>query len=208
MAARPAFIKHVSELPDDGGTVWADSDEVLAIRTALSRPLGLVRIGVHHEVLEPGHRSALPHAEPLEEECVYVLEGHPHAWIDGEEYPLSPDDIVVYPPATGIEHCIVNRTDSPVRLLIVGERVLMPIERMQAFAQWLSAQHPEVGNLLKRPMDERLELADEFEGGGLADDPTQRETWRASLHIHALHKSSDQPGYPEVGAQLMGKAPD
>ena len=205
--SRPPFIKHVSELPDNGGTVWAGSDEVLAIRTSLSRPLGLVRIGVHHEVLEPGHRSALPHAEPLEEECVYVLEGHPHAWIDGEEYRLSPDDIVVYPPGTGIEHCIVNHTDTPVRLLIIGERVLVPAARLKQFASWLAAVHPEVGNLLKRPVDERLELANEFEDGALARDASVRETWRASLHIHALHRSSDQPGYPEVGALLMRKSP-
>jgi uncharacterized cupin superfamily protein len=205
MAARPAFIKHVSELPDNGGTVWAGSDEVLAIRTPLSRPLGLVRIGVHHELLEPGHRSALPHAEPLEEECVYVLEGHPHAWIDGEEYRLSPNDVVVYPPGTGIEHCIVNHTDSPVRLLIIGERVLVPAPRLTEFAQWLAGQHPEIGNLLELPLEARLELADEFEDGDLARSDTLRETWRASLHIHALHRSSDQPGYPEVGALLMGK---
>jgi len=61
MPDRPSFIKHVSELPDNGGSVWAGSDEVLSIRTPLSRPLGLQRIGVHHEVLEPGHRSIAAH---------------------------------------------------------------------------------------------------------------------------------------------------
>jgi uncharacterized cupin superfamily protein len=205
VSTRPDFIKHVSELPDNGGTVWAGSDEVLAIRTPLSRPLGLVRIGVHHEVLEPGHRSALPHAEPIEEECVYVLEGHPHAWIEGEEFPLSPNDIVVYEPGTGTRHCIINHTDQPVRLLIIGERLVVPAEQVVAFATWLRETHPEVENLLERSEAERLALADAFEGGALSRDPTLRETWRASLHIHALHKSSDQPGYPEAGALLMGK---
>lgn len=125
MSARPPFIKHVSELPDNGGTTWpwTGSDEVLGVRTQLSRPLGLVRVGVHHDVLAPGQRSSQPHAERWEEECVFVLEGEPVAYVDGERHALRPGDIAVFAPGTGIEHTIENPTQSDVRLLVVGERV-------------------------------------------------------------------------------------
>lgn len=125
MPTRPPFVKHVSELPDNGGTTWpwTGSDEVLGVRTPLSRPLGLVRVGVHHDVLRPGERSSLPHAERWEEECVYVLEGEPVASIDRERHPLRPGDIAVFAPGTGIEHTIENPSSSDVRLLVVGERL-------------------------------------------------------------------------------------
>ncbi len=119
---RPECIAHPSELPDNGGTVWSwtGSDEVLGVRTPLARPLGLKRLGVHHDVLAPGQRSSLPHAERWEEECVYVLEGHPSAWIDGASHRLGPDDFVAFSPR-GVRHTIVNDGDAPVRLLVVGE---------------------------------------------------------------------------------------
>ena len=107
---RHPCIRRAAELPSRA-VVWPDSTEVLSIRTPLSRPLGLVRLGVHHEVLEPGHRSSLPHAESTEEECVYVLEGHPHAWIDDALYPLAPDDIV----ALGFERELVQRVVTMVQ---------------------------------------------------------------------------------------------
>lgn len=124
MKRRPAFVKHVSELAS-GPMVWAwtGSDEVLSVRTPLSRPLGLTRLGVHHDVLEPGHRSSLPHAESYEEECIYVLAGRPKAWIDGELHQLAPDDTVVFVPGTGVRHTIVNDGDTDVRLLVIGERL-------------------------------------------------------------------------------------
>jgi len=185
---RPDFIKHVSELPDNGGTVWSGSDEVLSIRTPLSRPLGLVRLGVHHEVLEPGHRSSLPHAEAVEEECVYVLEGRPHAWVDGELHPLGPDDVVVFPPGTGIRHTIVNRTDAPVRLLVIGERAGVGRERVATFLEWLRGSHPEV----ERPehLDEQalLRLADEFEGGTVLESRGLSESWRVGFVDHVFRR--------------------
>lgn len=125
MASRPPFIRHHSELPDNGGTrwPWRGSDEVLGVRTPLSRPLGLVRLGIHHDVLAPGQRSSFPHAERFEEEAVYVLEGQPRARIDGEAHRLAPGDVCVFAPGTAVEHTIENDSEAPVRLLVVGERL-------------------------------------------------------------------------------------
>ena len=188
---RPDFIKHVSELPDNGGTVWPGSDEVLSIRTPLSRPLGLVRIGVHYEVLEPGHRTSLPHAELGEEECVYVLEGHPHAWIDGELHALGPDDIVVFVPDTGVEHTIVNKSEQNVQLLIIGERAGIRRPRILELLAWIGQTHPEVGEPGALSEPRLLELADEFEEGRVSANTGLLEAWRVGLMDHVFPKPSD-----------------
>ena len=63
----------------------------------------------------------MPHAESAEEEFVYVLEGTPDVWIDGELFRLAPGDGVGFPAGTGIAHSFLNNTDEPVRLIVVGE---------------------------------------------------------------------------------------
>ena len=199
---RPAFIKNVSELPDNGGSKFPGLDETFAIRTPLSRPLGFVRIGVHHEVLEPGHRTSLPHAELTEEECVYVLEGEPGAWIDGERHALKPDDIVVFPPATGIRHFIFNATDQPVRLLVLGERCAVSRERVQRFTLWVSEQRPELGSPDSLDEEKLLALVDEFEGGALGENRGLAESWRVGFIDHLFHRVSEFE--PEEAERLRG----
>ncbi len=189
--ARPDFIKHVSELRS-GPVIWPKApDEVLSIRTPLSRPLGLVRIGIHHEVLEPGHRSSLPHAESEEEECVYVLEGTPDAWIDGALHRLGPDDVVVFPPGTGIRHTIMNQTEETVRLVVIGERVATSRARVRRFVEWLRAEHPEIEGPEALDAAELLRLADEFEGGRIAKNRGLRESWRVGILDHLFERVSE-----------------
>ncbi|MCP5059075.1 MAG: cupin domain-containing protein [bacterium] len=187
---RPDFIRHVSKLAS-GKVRWPGSDEVLAVRTPLSRPLGLTRLGIHHEVLQPGHRSSLPHAEATEEECVYVLEGNPQAWIDGELHPLRPDDIVAFEPGTGIRHTITNPTDQPVRLLVIGERVAVGRKRMTRFLAWLGETHPEIGAPEDRPSEELIALANEFEGGRVRENRGLRESWHVGFIDHLRERRSD-----------------
>lgn len=122
MNKRPPNIRHFSELEEDRPGRYPGSSESLSRGAPLSRPLGLSRIGIHHETLEPGHRTSWPHAESTEEEFVYVLEGRPHVWMDGKNTPLGPGDAVAFTPGTGICHTIINFSDTPVRLLVVGER--------------------------------------------------------------------------------------
>ena len=187
---RPSFIRHVSDL-SSRDVVWPGSDEVLSIRTPLSRPLGLTRLGVHHEVLPPGHRSSLPHAEATEEECVYVLEGRPSAWIDGQLHALEPNDIVCFEPGTGIRHTITNPTSEPVRLLIIGERVAVSRARVARFVEWLGETHPELDRPDEATPDELIVLADEFEGGSVAGNRGLRESWRVGFIDHLYPRVSD-----------------
>ena len=118
---RPAFIKHYSEIQEPDDAHYPGSDELLSIGSPFGRVFGLLRLGIHHELLPPGRRTSYPHAEGAEEEFVYVIEGNPDAWIDGHLHRLVPGDGVGFPAGTGICHTFINNTDQNVRLLVVGE---------------------------------------------------------------------------------------
>ena len=118
---RPDFIRHWTELEGPDESHYANSDELLAIGAPLARALGLKQIGIHHERLLPGRRTSYPHAESMEEEFVFVLEGEPDAWIDGHLHRLSAGDAVGFPAGTGLCHTFLNNTSREVRLLVVGE---------------------------------------------------------------------------------------
>lgn len=107
----------------EGGDVnhYDVSDELQSISASFGMRFGLMRIGVHHERLMPGRRVSWPHAEADEEEFVYVIEGEPDLWIDGEVTRLKPGDGASFPAGTSIAHTFINNTKSDVRLLVVGE---------------------------------------------------------------------------------------
>ncbi|MGE4131912.1 MAG: cupin domain-containing protein [Bdellovibrionales bacterium] len=119
---RPDCIKHYSEIQEADDSHYPGSEELLSIGSPFGKAFGLTRIGIHHELLKPGRRTSWPHAESHEEEFVYVIEGHPEAWIDGHLYRLNPGDAVGFPSGTGISHTFINNSDADVRLLVVGER--------------------------------------------------------------------------------------
>ena len=72
------------------------------------RKLGLTRIGINYEVLSPGGQTAPPHAHEKDKEFVYVIDGTPDVWIDGNLYRLAPGDGVAFPNGTGIAHCFFD----------------------------------------------------------------------------------------------------
>ena len=121
MSARPAFIRHWRELEGADDAHYDGDTELMSIGAPLGRLLGLTRIGIHHERLPPGRRTSYPHAESAEEEFVFVLEGTPDVWIDGELHRLGVGVAVGFPAGTGICHTFMNNTRAEVRLLVVGE---------------------------------------------------------------------------------------
>lgn len=121
LAKKPASVvdwKHVQR-PDDSH--YPNDDELLGIGSPLAQALGLTRLGVWIDFLPPGRRTSWPHAEFDEEEMVFVLDGEPDAWIDGWLHRLGPGDAAGFPDHTGIAHCVINDSEAPVRLVIVGE---------------------------------------------------------------------------------------
>jgi uncharacterized cupin superfamily protein len=164
-AERPSFIRHWREVEASEEGHYPGDDEPLGFGAALARHFGLTRIGIHHERLPPGRRSSFPHAEMLEEEFVYVLEGKPDVWLDGELYPLKPGDSVGFPAGTGITHTFINNTDEEVRLLVIGEasrsdnRIFYPknLDMREKRSDWWENPPP---NPLARPIGSHDGLPD------------------------------------------------
>tara|TARA_R110002074_G_scaffold105660_2_gene228225 strand:+ start:525 stop:1010 length:486 start_codon:yes stop_codon:yes gene_type:complete len=82
---------------------------------------GLTKFGVNLTRIAPGGETALLHVHTLQEEFVFVLEGNPTLVTDSGETQLSPAMCAGFPP-NGVAHHLVNRTDSDVFILEVGDR--------------------------------------------------------------------------------------
>lgn len=118
---RPACIVHWSEIQKPDAPAYPGLAERFSIGSPFGAALGLSRIGIWHDVLPPGRRSSLPHAERDEEEFVFVIEGTPDVWLNGHLHRLKPGDGVGFPNGTGLAHAFINNTEEPVRLMVVGE---------------------------------------------------------------------------------------
>ncbi len=119
---RPEFIRHHSSLQDYFAyAFYSGSDESFTQGAALGSDLGLKNLGIHYEILAPHKRSSWPHAHSSEEEFVYFLEGEAHLWINGKEIPAKAGDIVYFPPGSNLAHTVMNKTDSPVKMIVIGE---------------------------------------------------------------------------------------
>ena len=92
------------------------------IKRALTDALGLTQFGVNLTELPPGAASALRHWHSHEDECVYILEGHPTLVTDAGETILHPGQAAGFPAGVADGHCLINQTDEPVVLLEIGAR--------------------------------------------------------------------------------------
>jgi len=95
------------------------------MRRREKRPLGdmfgLKNFGVNLTRLAPGGESALLHRHSKQDELVYILEGTPTLVTDRGEVQLAPGMCAGFP-AAGLAHQVVNRTDSDVVYLEIGDR--------------------------------------------------------------------------------------
>jgi uncharacterized cupin superfamily protein len=141
MTERHPAIVHWTAIEKLKPFVYDGHDEPMAVGANYRRHFGFTKLGIHHERLPPGRRTSFPHAESADEEFVYVLEGTPDVWLDGDLYRLAPGDAVGFPAGTGLAHTFINNTDAEVQLLVVGERskpsnrILYP-ERQQLHSNW------------------------------------------------------------------------
>jgi uncharacterized cupin superfamily protein len=92
------------------------------LKRPLGDPFGLTNFGVNHTRLAPGAESALRHAHARQDEFVYVLEGRPTLVTSAGPLELAPGMCVGFKAGDGDAHHIVNRTDTDVVLLEVGDR--------------------------------------------------------------------------------------
>jgi uncharacterized cupin superfamily protein len=92
------------------------------VKQPLGDLFGLANFGVNLTRLAPGAVSALRHAHTLQDEFVYVLEGHPTLVTDAGDMPLRPGMCAGFKAGTGDGHQLVNRSSEDVVYLEVGDR--------------------------------------------------------------------------------------
>lgn len=90
-------------------------------KRALGDQFGLVNFGVNLTRLYPGGESALLHSHSKQDEFIYILEGRPTLVMETGETQLEPGMCAGFP-AMGEAHQLVNRTNSDVVFLEIGDR--------------------------------------------------------------------------------------
>jgi uncharacterized cupin superfamily protein len=88
----------------------------------LSDPGGLTQFGAFIEELPPGSRSGHRHWHEAEDEMVYVLSGM-GILVEDHETVIQPGDALCWPKGTATGHRIDNRSEQPLRYLVIGTRL-------------------------------------------------------------------------------------
>jgi uncharacterized cupin superfamily protein len=88
----------------------------------LGKGVGLTQFGVNHVSLEPGSMSSLRHWHAGEDEFVYVLRGSVTLEDENGRHSLEAGVFVGFPAGEENGHHLLNESNEPVELLIVGSR--------------------------------------------------------------------------------------
>jgi uncharacterized cupin superfamily protein len=91
-------------------------------KRALGDVFGLSNFGVNLVTLKPGAHSALRHAHAVQDEFIYVLEGHPTLVTDAGETLLAPGMCAGFKAGSGDAHQLINRSALPAVYLEAGDR--------------------------------------------------------------------------------------
>ena len=92
-------------------------------KRALGDVFGLKNFGVNLTRLAPGGLSALRHSHTVQDEFVYVLEGHPTLITDAGETLLAPGMCAGFRGGSGDAHHLHNRGTTDVLYLEAGDRM-------------------------------------------------------------------------------------
>ena len=92
------------------------------IKRRLGDHFGLTNFGVNLTELAPGSVSALLHHHTKQDEFVYIISGTPILVLADTEYPLRAGDCCGFKAGTGVGHQLVNRSESAVLYLEIGDR--------------------------------------------------------------------------------------
>ena len=114
-------IRNIIEVPVRPSISYPGDTEIFSSGRKIGNDLGLKKLGIWHEVLEPGRRTSWPHAHLKEEEFVYVLSGNPQLWLHGHLYQLKSGDGVAFPAGIGLAHTLLNNSNQDCEILVVGE---------------------------------------------------------------------------------------
>ena len=83
---------------------------------------GLTQFGANLVILAPGARSSLRHWHRHEDEFVMVTQGECVLIEDAGETVMRPGDCAAFPAGAADGHCLVNRSGTEARFLVVGTK--------------------------------------------------------------------------------------
>ena len=83
---------------------------------------GLTQFGANLVILAPGARSSLRHWHRHEDEFVMVTQGTCVLIEDAGETVMRPGDCAAFPAGAADGHCLVNRSKTEARFLVVGTK--------------------------------------------------------------------------------------
>lgn len=115
-----------ADLPESNASTYPEPLRAAQARRCnrrLGHHAGLKNFGVNLTRIMPGGQSSFRHAHTVQDEFVYVLEGAPTLVTDAGEQALRAGQCVGFPAGTGDAHHFLNRTQTDVLLLVVGDRL-------------------------------------------------------------------------------------
>jgi uncharacterized cupin superfamily protein len=115
------FICDVNACKRSDSFSYPGDTETFTEGLRITKEVGLKVLGLWHEKLHPGKRASWPHAHKIEEEFCLILEGHPHVWLNGFLFEMSPGDCVYFPPGTNMAHTLLNNSKAVVEYLSIGQ---------------------------------------------------------------------------------------
>jgi len=114
-----------AELPVESGTPYPAPHDAIVQgrhRSRLSPVLGLTKFGVNVLRIEPGAQSSARHWHSEQDEFVYVLEGEATLVTDEGDTIVKAGMAAGFPAGNPNGHTLVNRSNSDVLVLEVGDR--------------------------------------------------------------------------------------
>ncbi len=123
MPRHPAFDP--ADLPESNATSYPApyrEENLRRHNRRLGQHAGLRNFGVNITRIAPGGQSSHRHAHTRQDEFVYVLQGEAVLQTNDGEQILGPGMCAGFPAGTGEAHRFLNRGDSDVLLLVMGDR--------------------------------------------------------------------------------------
>jgi uncharacterized cupin superfamily protein len=118
-------------------------------RTSVRRRIGAERIGATLYELDPGEKTSPYHLHHANEEWLVVLGGRPTLRTPEGERELRAGDTACFPRGAEGAHQVVNRSDGPVRVLILST-LIQPDVAEYPDSDKVAAWGANFGHMLRR----------------------------------------------------------
>ena len=113
----------IFNLNGDEWEATRDRDGWRASGTGVGERIGGELLGATMSEVEPGSKLWPYHTHYLNEEWVIVLRGEPTLRTPEGEQVLNEGDVVCFPRGSDGAHQIINRTTSPIRVLMISSMI-------------------------------------------------------------------------------------